>query len=91
MSEYMVREEGKNGTIEVLEDRIVRTIKRRMGKNDVQTIPIKAITGVSHNRKTLGTDEVTLQIGGATAYTWKVKDAEDMVAELNGRIYPTAT
>ncbi len=46
---------------------------REEGKNDVQTIPIKAITGVSHNRKTLGTDEVTLQIGGPTAYAALVR------------------
>lgn len=86
MSEYMIREEGKNGTVEILDDRIVRTHKKRVGKDDVQTIPMKAVTGVSHDRKTLGTDEIKLTVGSIT-YEWKVKDAERMVAELHQKIY----
>jgi hypothetical protein len=82
----MVREEGKNGRVEILEDRIVRTRKKAIGKDDVQTIPIKAVTGVAHDRKTLGTDEVKLTVGSVT-YDWKVKDAEAMVAELHEKIY----
>jgi hypothetical protein len=92
MGAYEIREEGKNGTVEILEDRIVRTRKKLIGKDDVQTIPIKAVTGVSHDRKTLGTDEVKLVCGSVT-YEWKVKHAEQMVAELHSRIYgiPEAT
>lgn len=54
MSSYMVREDGKNGTVEILDDRIIRTRKKRLGKDDTQTIPLKAISAVSHDRKTLG-------------------------------------
>lgn len=86
MSEYMVREDGKNGMVEILDDRIVRTRKKMVGKDDVQTIPVKAVTGVAHDRKTLGTDEVKLTVGSVT-YEWKVKDAERMVAELHATIY----
>lgn len=86
MSEYMVREDGKNGTVEILEDRLVRTRKKMVGKDDVQTIPVKAVTGVAHDRKALGTDEVKLTVGSVT-YEWKVKDAERMVAELHEKIY----
>jgi hypothetical protein len=86
MGEYMIREEGKNGKLEIFDDRIVRTRMKRIGKNDVQTIPMKAITGVSHNRKTLGTDEVELTVG-STTYEWKVKHAEEMVQELQSKIY----
>jgi hypothetical protein len=84
---YMVREDGKNGTVEIFADRIVRTRKKLVGKDDVQTIPMRSITGVAHDRKTLGTDEVKLQIG-SVAYEWKVKDAEAMVAELHRHMYP---
>jgi hypothetical protein len=63
VAEYMVKEEGKNGKVEVFDDRIVRTRKKTLGKDDVQTIPIKAVTGVSHDRKTLGSDEVKLIVG----------------------------
>ena len=86
MGTYMIREEGKNGSVEVLDDRIIRTRKKRMGKDDVQTLPIKAVTGVSHDRKSLGTDEVKLTCGSVT-YEWKVKEAEQMVAELHSKMF----
>ena len=86
MARYMIREDGKNGTVEILDDRLVRERKKRMGKTDVQTIPLRSVTGVHHDRKTLGTDLVRLDVGGVS-YEWKVKDAERMVAELHGKIY----
>lgn len=86
MGTYMIREDGKNGSVEILEDRIVRTRKKLVGKDDVQTFPIKAVTSVAHDRKTLGTDEVKIQFG-SVAYEWKVKDAEAMVAELHNKMY----
>jgi hypothetical protein len=86
VAEYVVREEGKNGKVEVFDDRIVRTRKKTLGKDDVQTIPIVAVTGVSHDRKTLGTDEVKLTVG-SVSYEWKVKDAEQMVAELHSKMF----
>jgi len=86
MAEYTVREEGKNGTVEVLPDRIVRTFKKLIGKDDVNTIPIKAVTSIHHDRKTLGTDLVRIQVGTVT-YEWKVKDAEQMVAEVQQAMF----
>ena len=86
MARYMIREEGKNGTVEILEDRLVRERKKRIGKTDIQTIPLRSVTGVHHDRKTLGTDLVRLDVG-AVSYEWKVKDAEEMVAELHSKIF----
>jgi len=86
MGVYMIREDGKNGSVEIFPDRIVRTKKKMVGKDDVQTFPIKAITGVSHDRKTLGTDQVLIQFG-SVSYEWKVKDAEAMVSELHSIMY----
>lgn len=86
MARYMIREEGKNGTVEILDDRLVRERKKRIGKTDVQTIPLRSVTGVHHDRRTLGTDLVRLDVG-AVSYEWKVKDAEEMVAELHGKIF----
>jgi hypothetical protein len=82
----MVREDGKNGQVEVFADRIVRTRKKMVGKDDVQTFPIKAITGISHDRKTLGTDEVKITFG-SVSYEWKVKNAEAMVAEIHKHMF----
>jgi hypothetical protein len=86
VAEYMIREDGKNGTVAVFDDRIVRTRKKRVGKDDVQTFPIKSISAVSHDRKTLGTDEVKIQIG-SVSYEWKVKNAEEMVAEIHSKMF----
>jgi hypothetical protein len=86
MAKYTIREDGKNGTVEIFDDRVVRTRSKRVGKDDVQTFPIKAITAVTHDRKTLGTDEVKIQFG-SISYEWKVKDAERMVADLHARMF----
>lgn len=86
MATYIIREDGKNGTVEVHADRVVRTRKKMVGKDDIQTFPIKAVTSVSHDRKTLGTDQVRIQFG-SVSYEWKVKDAEAMVAELHQHMF----
>ena len=83
---YRVREAGKNGTVEILDDRIIRTLPKWIGRDDVQTIPIKFITGVGHDRKTMLTDEVQLTVG-SILYQWKVVNAEAMVAEVHSKIF----
>ena len=86
MGKYMIREQGKNGSVEILEDRIIRERKKTLGKTDIQTIPLRSVTGVHHDRKTLGTDEVRLDVG-TVSYEWKVKQAEQMVAELHEKFF----
>ena len=86
MGKYMIREQGKNGSVEILEDRIIRERKKTLGKTDIQTIPLRSVTGVHHDRKTLGTDEVRLDVG-TVSYEWKVKQAEQMVAELHEQLF----
>ena len=82
MTKFQIRENGKNGSVEVLDDRIIRVRKKRVGKKDIQTIPVRAISGVHHDRKTLRTDEVRLDVG-SISYNWKVANAEEMVAALH--------
>lgn len=84
--QYAVREAGKNGTVEVLPDRIVRTFKKRLGKDDVQTIPVRGVTGVHHDRKRVGADVVTVSVG-PTTYIWKTGQASALVDEMNRAIY----
>jgi hypothetical protein len=86
MTTFKIREAGKNGTVEVFDDRLVRTIKHRVTKNDVQTIPLKAITSVHHNRKITKTDTVQLQ-AGVVNYEWKVSKADEFVRVVNERIF----
>ena len=84
--EFAIREDGKNGSVTVFPDRLVRTRKKLAGKNDVQTIPMKSVTGVHHDRKTLGTDMVKLDVG-SVSYEWKVSNGERMVAVLHGHMF----
>ena len=79
---YKIREGGKNGSVEIVEGTLVRTISKRLGKDDRQMIPLKGISSVNHDRKRMKTDDVTIITSGAS-FTWKVANADDFVAELN--------
>ena len=83
---FQIKEEGKNGTLEVAQGRLIRTHKKTFGKDDVQTIPIKAITAVDHDRRGFGSDIVRVTVG-AVSYEWKVANAERMVAEIHGQMF----
>ncbi len=85
MGGYEIREGGKNGSVEIVDGTLVRTISRRLGKDDRQMIPLKGISSVNHDRKRMKTDEVTIYTSGAS-FTWKVANADDFVAELNQAI-----
>jgi|TARA_B100001964_G_C13945407_1_gene470888 hypothetical protein len=82
---WQIRESGKNGSVEIQDGALIRIIKKRVGKDDRQTIPLKGITSVSHDRKRMKTDEVSVITSGAT-FTWKVSSAEDFVNALNAAI-----
>lgn len=86
MGTWKIRESGKNGTVQVMPDRLVRTLKKRIGKDDVQLIPIKHITSVHHDRKSLSTDKVLVQ-AGVTTYEWKVSKAESFVRAVNEAVF----
>jgi len=57
---WQIRESGKNGSVEIQDGALIRIIKKRVGKDDRQTIPLKGITSVSHDRKRMKTDELVL-------------------------------
>lgn len=85
---YTVREDGKNGQVEVQPTVIVRTVKKRLGRDDQEMIPMKAVTSAAHNRKRVGTDVVTLHTAGKT-FEWKIANsakAQEMVAEIMGHL-----
>ena len=82
---YMIREDGKIGSVVITPDTLERTIRKRIGKDDRQVIPLKGVTSVQQDRKRLKTDEVTVITSGAV-FTWKVSKAEQFVDELNRAI-----
>jgi hypothetical protein len=82
ITSYQIRESGKNGSVEIVDGALVRTISKRLGKDDRQMIPLKGISSVNHDRKRMKTDEVMVITSGAS-FTWKVSDADKFVAELN--------
>lgn len=81
---FKIREDERNGTVEIQADRIIRIRKKTVGKDDIQTIPIESISGIHSDRKTLGMDLVKLDIG-AVSYEWKVSNAERMVALVHSQ------
>jgi hypothetical protein len=88
MGNYTVREDGKNGSVEVTATMITRTIAKRLGRDDKEMIPMKAISSARHDRKRVGTDVVTLHTSGKV-FEWKIAksdQAEAMVAEIMGHV-----
>ena len=86
MTTLKIAEEGRNGEVTLGEHGLDRVIKKTFGRDDRQFIPYKSISFVSHDRKKMGRDIVTLQVGTKT-FEWKViADAEGFVNEVNMRI-----
>jgi hypothetical protein len=80
---FRISESGKNGTVELGEKGLQRTLKKTMGKDDRQFIPYSSIAMVSHDRNRMGRDTVLVQVG-TKSYEWKVQtDAEGFVDRLN--------
>jgi hypothetical protein len=82
---FIIREAGKNGSVQVFDDRLERTLKNRITKNDIQIIPLRSVTSVSQDRKMVRTDKVKLVVGIET-HMWRVKNAEAFVRVVNERI-----
>ena len=80
MNTYVIKEEGKNGSVELVDGKLVRTIKHRIGRDDLQSILIKSITDVAVNRRLMGSDIVTITLGNAKSYVWKTPHAEELAA-----------
>ena len=82
---WQIKESGKKWSVEITADALIRTVKKRLGKDDRQIIPLKAISSVHHDRKRLKTDEVRVITSGEV-YEWKVSGADGFVEELNTAI-----
>lgn len=78
---HKIKESGRNGTVEVQSDRIVRTIKKILGRDDTQVIPVKSIHEVKIDRKIIGSDIVQVRTSADT-YRWKCSSAESLVDEI---------
>ena len=78
--------DGTSGTVEVYDDRLVVTNKKRLRKDDVTMVPIKTITGASHERKMLSHDIVVLDCTSAR-FEWKSQHAEELVDAVNKAMF----
>ena len=86
MGKFTVKEDGNNGSVEVNADEIVRTHKRRLGRDDKVRIPMRTVSSVDHDSQ-LGGDVVTVKTPGAV-YAWKLSDdeAKQLTAEIKAYI-----
>lgn len=66
---YRVRENGRNGTVEIQGNVIVRTFRKTIGKNDVQVIPVSSVSHVDLDRRSVRTDTLTVYVGNH--WTWE--------------------
>ena len=78
---YEIKEEGRNGSVEIEGNAIVRTHERTLGKDDVQHIPLSQVTGVEVDNQNLRSDLLTLRVGPDT-YTWKMPEAQAFADEV---------
>ncbi|MEM9521599.1 MAG: hypothetical protein AAGA37_19980 [Actinomycetota bacterium] len=84
--EYEISEDGKNGSVRFEPGRMVRKVKKLVGRDDEQAIPIRAITAVSLDRKRVGRDVVKITTSGGE-YEWKMNRGEAFKAELDRVMY----
>lgn len=91
---YAIREKGRNGSLEVTQDLLVRTIHdkeppnfwtRRRRREGREVIPIRTITDVRHHPSRFRTDTVSVSAQGRV-WKWKVSHAGEFVAALNDSV-----
>jgi hypothetical protein len=75
--EFMIREKGRNGSVVVQDGRLIRTLKKRLGRSDEQVVMLKSIHEVHLDRNMMRADTIKVTTSGAT-YVWKCRDAEDL-------------
>ncbi len=78
---YEIKEEGRNGSVEVDGNMIVRTFERTLGKDDVQQIPLSGVTGVEVDNRPMRSDMLTLHVN-QQSYTWKMPEAQAFADEV---------
>ena len=81
MKRHTIKESGKNGTVHFEGLVLVRTIRKTLGRDDVQTIPLRSISSTHLNRRTLGADIVTITVG-PLSYEWKSSTADEIAAHI---------
>lgn len=84
--EFMISEEGRNGSIVFTTTGLERMIKKSFGRNDREFIPYQSIGSVAHNRKSMGLDRVAVRLAG-NEIEWKILgDAETFVNTLQSAL-----
>ena len=79
--EYKIKESGVNGKVKIENGMIVRTMRKFLGKNDSQTIPVASVTHTEIDRQLIGSDTLKAFVGQQT-FQWKMPEAQSFVNEL---------
>lgn len=83
MAKYEIREDGPNGSVEVEPHKIVRTYKKRLGRDGKLEIAMHDVSSV-HLHRRAGADEVVVKARDAE-YKWKIAgdgNAKRLVEEI---------
>ena len=78
---YEIKEEGRNGSVEIDGNTIVRRFTKTLGNDDIQQIPLSGVTGVEVDNRPMRSDILTLHVN-QQSYTWKMPDAQAFADEV---------
>ena len=83
--QFTIKENGKNGSIEVSETGLTRKDKKLIGRDNTTFINYSRINSVTHVSKMIGADNVEVVVGG-DVYVWKCADASKLATLINDKL-----
>lgn len=78
---FEIKEEGRNGSVEIDGNTIVRRFTKTLGNDDIQQIPLSGVTGVEVDNRPMRSDMLTLHVN-QQSYIWKMPDAQAFADEI---------
>lgn len=81
---FKVKEDGKNGTVEVADQGVTYTDKKLIGRDNVTWYKYNRIEYVTLISRMIGSDIAEISVGG-TVCQWKTSNAKKLVAMINER------
>ena len=79
---FTIKEEGKNGSVEVTDTGLTRRAKKLIGRDDTMFINYDRINSVTHISKMIGADLIEVIVGGEV-YLWKCAEAGKLARIIN--------
>ena len=79
---FKIKNNGKNGSIDITPTGLTYTDKQWLGRPDTSFISFDRVNSVTHCSRFIRADAVRLDVGGAV-FTWKCKQASKLTDMIN--------